>query len=333
LNVVASSNNNDDDSYDPGTAEKSYGYSFFSFIDSVIEMIDTIYFHWLKTGGLYDISMKSSAIECRYRNKYTFTVSCSKSLKGVEATLWDIPQWSEGKKGGELKRQLLVFNTHLDSGHQVNRKKQVYEILDFIDDTLRSIEKMRTIVNDDDQGRQQLQQHQYDWSNTGVLVVGDFNIKAQTTEYYETLMSLSNSNYNNNRRHNCSWKDCFSGIEEELDNSTNKDDGSHGKNQYHHHYHHTYSLQNSLVEYSNDCGRIDYIFGIQRLASTPTRKLSTPVALAESISKQEQQQDHITTSRTFMTLDGVSRTIRNEPIDAESSDHYALILDLIPRAI
>jgi len=296
-------------------------------------MIDTIYFYCLKTGGLYDISTKSSAIECRYRNKHTFTVSCSKSLKGVEATLWDIPQWSEGKKGGELKRQLLVFNTHLDPWHQVNRKKQVYEILDFIDDTLRSIEKTRTVVNDDVQGRQQRQQHQYDWSNTGVLVAGDFNIKAQTTEYYETLMSLSNSNYNNNRRHNCSWKDFFSGIEEDIDNNTDNDDGSHAKREYHHHYHHTYSLQNSLVEYSNDCGRIDYIFGIQRFASASTPKSSKHVTIAEFVSEQEQQQDDIITSRTFMTLDGVSRSIRKEPIGAESSDHYALILDLIPQSI
>lgn len=229
-------------------------------------MIDTIYFHCLKTGGLYDISPKLSAIECRYRNKHTFTVSCSKSLKGVEATLWDIPHWSEGKKGGELKRQLLVFNTHLDPWHQVNRKKQVYVILDFIHDTLRSIEKTRTDV--------------YDWSNTGVLVVGDFNIKAQTTEYYETLMSLSNSNYNNNRRYNCSWKDLFSGIEEDIDNNTDNDEGSHAKSEYHH-YHHTYSLQNSLVEYSNDCGRIDYIFGIQRFALASTPKSSKHVTAAE----------------------------------------------------
>jgi endonuclease/exonuclease/phosphatase family metal-dependent hydrolase len=353
-------------------------------------MIDTIYFHWLKTGGLYDISTTTtkhepSIIKCLYRNKYTFTVSRSKSKKGIEGSLWDIPQWSDDDDdnnsndaiiekrvdvvlrntttttNNQTKRRLLVFNTHLDPWDSMNRKKQVNEILDFIDGTLRSIEEeimmINNIVVDDDddddeetgQRQQQQQQIQHEWwSNTGVLIVGDFNIKAGSTEYYETLMSMSMSNNNNknnndddsNRRrhHQCNWKDYFFGIEEG-DNNNEKviNNNNNNDKSKHIHQHHTYSIQNSLVEYPNDCGRIDYIFGIQDFTTSPT----AGSILNREYQKQQQHQEKknmnsiisTSSSRTFMTLDRVTRSIRKEPIGAESSDHYALILDLIPRRI
>jgi endonuclease/exonuclease/phosphatase family metal-dependent hydrolase len=346
-------------------------------------MIDTIYFHWLETGGLYDISktttattkQKPSIIKCLYRNKHTFAISRSKSQKGVEATLWDIPQWlyddnninddeiieKEGVyNNNQTKRRLLVFNTHLDSWDTMNRKKQVNEILDFIDDTLRSIEEevmINNVVVDDDNeeetGQQRQQQRNW-WSNTGVLVVGDFNIKAGSTEYHETLMSMSsnkNDNNNNNdddsnrrRHHQCNWKDYFFGIEEGDNNESanvnvNDDDKSKHIN-LHQHQHHTYSIQNSLVEYPNDCGRIDYIFGIQDFTTSSSSSSSSSI-LNREYQKQQQEKKNTnmnsiisnSSSRTFMTLDKVSQSIRKEPIGDESSDHYALILDLIPRRI
>ena len=358
------------------------GSSSSSFIiNNLIEMIDTIYFHWLKTGGLYDISkttttkQKPSIIKCLYRNKHTFAISRSKSQKGVEATLWDIPQWLEDdnninddeiieKEGAhnnnQTKRRLLVFNTHLDPWDTMNRKKQVNEILDFIDDTLRSIEEeimmINTVVvddNDDDEkeeaGQQQQQQRNW-WSNTGVLVVGDFNIKAGSTEYHETLMSMSNNkndNKNDNdddsnrgQQHQCNWKDYFFGIEEEDNNeNTNNNNNEKSKNINLHPHHHTYSIQNSLAEYPNDCGRIDYIFGIQDLTTTLS---SSSISKREYQKHQHQEKKNMnmksiistsSSSRTFMTLDKVSRSIRKEPVGDESSDHYALILDLIPHRI
>jgi hypothetical protein len=55
------------------------------------EIFHTLRLQLFQTGGLYD--MAASGITYTYRAKHTFTVSRSKSLKGVEeATLWKIPQ-------------------------------------------------------------------------------------------------------------------------------------------------------------------------------------------------------------------------------------------------
>eukprot|EP00539_Tryblionella_compressa_P003177 CAMPEP_0178747280 /NCGR_PEP_ID=MMETSP0744-20121128/8237_1 /TAXON_ID=913974 /ORGANISM="Nitzschia punctata, Strain CCMP561" /LENGTH=291 /DNA_ID=CAMNT_0020400505 /DNA_START=246 /DNA_END=1121 /DNA_ORIENTATION=- len=208
------------------------------------ETINTAYLHIMKTGGLYDFSTPSMI--CRYRKKHTFTKSRSKSRKGVEATLWDVPQWGEGKK-------LLVFNTHLDPWSVSNRRHQVGEILEFFRDTLQTIDERSNGT--------------HDWSNTGVIALGDFNIKADSAEYEETLMS------------NQGWIDYF---QDELGQ--------------------TYATDNSLANYPEDCGRIDYIFGVERYG----------------------------TSHRFLPLKAVSRSIRKEPVGEESSDHYALLLDLLP---
>ena len=257
---------------------------------------------------------------CRYRSKHTFAVSRSKSKKGVEATLWDVPQWwssddcnsnsnsnsdgNGGIQGNDNKqrhKRLLVFNTHLDPWHVANRRKQIREIFDFIEDTLQSIENVDVSISEEDS---------YDWSQTGVMVVGDFNIKAGSEEYWETLKLLeSMSAQLNNNGNPHAWNDYFFlPGETDVDNEDRQ---------------HTYALQNSMVEYPEDCGRIDYMFGIQRLAtklpeSSTDRETPTP------------PQPPKRKLRTFMPLSVVSRSIRKEPIGVESSDHYALILEVIP---
>lgn len=278
-----------------------------SFLSTVKELLDTLYFGLQKTGGLYDFSIQ--LMNCRYRGKHTFSVSRTKSKKGIEATLFDVPQWRSdpGTNGDRNNKQnhkrLLVFNTHLDAWHAANRRKQILEILGFIEETLQSIENIDVSISAEEDSPpsfdtgDQRQHNNYDWSQTGVLVVGDFNIKAGSDEYWETLKLFESKSVPSN-----GWKDYFFLPGETDDNNDDQ---------------HTYALQNSMVEYPQDCGRIDYIFGIQRFTK-----------LLESRDCPTLQQSKST--RTFMPLNVVSRSIRKEPIGAESPDHYALILEVIP---
>jgi endonuclease/exonuclease/phosphatase family metal-dependent hydrolase len=214
------------------------------------ELFHNMHLRLLQTGGLYD--MAAPGITCTYRAKHTFTVSRSKSLKGVEATLWKIPQWGQ-------MYSLLVLNTHLDPWHEPNRRQQVQEIAEFFQTTLETIQE-------------QQQPQQQDWSRTGVLVVGDFNIKAGSEEYHKVLMKQEGR-----------WKDYFDGLEPQQD---------------------TYALQNSLVSIPEDCGRIDYIFGIERFGNYQ-----------------------------FLPLQCLSKSLQVHPQGQELSDHYPLILvaEFIPR--
>lgn len=289
-------------------AIKSLGFE--SFFGSTKELMDTLYFHLQKTGGLYDFSNPS--IICRFRSKHTFAVSRSKSNKGVEATLWDVPQWSRSQRGNghgndeeQRKRRLLVFNTHLDPWHVANRRTQIGEILDFMEKTLKSIEDTEqskatvnnpqtTLYNGDER-----KTCEYDWSQTAVLVVGDFNIKAGSKEYWETLEYLRSTL--GPSANDDGWKDYFF-LPGETEDDTDQ---------------HTYAIQNSLAEYPNDCGRIDYIFGIKSFGKPLQRINST---------SQQQSKYH----RAFMPLNVITKSIRKEPMGYESSDHYALILELIP---
>lgn len=283
-----------------------------SFLRTIQEMIDTLYFHWQKTGGLYDFSNPSMA--CIYRRKHTFTVSRSKSNKGVECTLWDVPQWHSSQNNDYdnddenenmiQKRKLLVFNTHLDPWHSANRKQQVGEILAFIEETIEAIEneaidsKASTFREESDARHR----HEFDWSQTGVLVVGDFNVKAGSIEYNEILMPSASDRASMDNG-SCDWIDYFS-IEDEKPDDVDQ---------------HTYALQNSLVEYNDDCGRIDYIFGIQSF--TPGSKSIEQIGASR---KEEKG------TRMFLPLKVVSRSIRKDPVGDECSDHYALVLELIP---
>jgi endonuclease/exonuclease/phosphatase family metal-dependent hydrolase len=195
------------------------------------EMGHTLFLHLWETGGLFDLASckvepSGKAIQCTYRAKHTFTKSRSKSLKGVEATLWKIPPsiWTRsGESNDRNHYSLLVFNTHLDPWHPENRQSQIREILHFMEETLEAI---------DGQKQQELDEN---WSSrTGVLVLGDLNIKADTNEYYDLLL-LNNG-----------WKDLFSDFDEEAE---------------------TYSRKNSLTCYPDDYGRIDYVFGVTNFKS------------------------------------------------------------------
>ena len=272
--------------------------------DTMKEMVDTFNFYWQSTGGLYDVSDPSMA--CLYRSKHTFSVSRSKSKKGVEATLWSIPKWD--KHGGKLKTQLLVFNTHLDPWHEENRRKQILEIMDFMQDTLQSIEReamaSRAVV-DENAARSICEENEetnniHDWSRTAVLVLGDFNIKAGSEEYWETVRLLESTSVSSNSNHG--WKDFFL-LPGETDDNVDQ---------------HTYAVANSLAEYPEDCGRIDYVFGVQSFVNPKRRESGRDVPQKQG------------TSRMFMPLKEISRSIRKEPTGVESSDHYALILEVIP---
>ena len=223
--------------------------SLFSFFGSSVlsELWNSLYLRVQKTGGLFDMAIPT--ISCQYRAKHTFSKSRSKSLKGVEATLWNIPQWKD--------ISLLVLNTHLDPWHASNRQIQVREIVEFLRDTLKAI---------DDQSTDSNKENCHDWSRTAVLVVGDFNIKADSEEYHQIMQEQK------------VWKDYFRGESQ-----------------------HTYALENSLVSYSKDCGRIDYIFGI----------------------------DEFGTHR-FQSLKCISKSIQLQPNSQEMSDHYPLVVELVP---
>lgn len=283
-----------------------------SYFSSAKELLDTMYFFWIKTGGLYDFA--SPSMTCLYRRKHTFSVSQTKSNKGVEATLWDVPQWRNQdteSKNQENQKRLLVFNTHLDAYHHAvaNRRAQIGEILDFMEDTMQSIEKVEasTMKGREDDSISVLsadnrESSRFNWSHTAVLVVGDFNIKAGSKEYWETLEFVESRLASTTSNGDNAWKDFFASVD---DTDINDEDQ------------HTYALQNSLALDQNAYGRIDYIFGIQRFGKPPKAIESTPQKEAES-------------SRTFMPLNVVSRLIRQEPIGEESSDHYALVLEVIP---
>lgn len=166
---------------------------------------------------------RPNAAHCAYRSKHTFSQSRSKSLKGVEATLWtDIAAW-------DYHYDLLVFNTHLDPWVKENRQQQVNEIIDFMTTTIHRIDQLPN------------HQRRNGWSSTGVMVVGDFNVKADTEEY-ETLFR------------NRGWKDCMAIVssKETLSNDIVREEQ-------------TYASSNSLVSFPEDCGRIDYMFMVDAL--------------------------------------------------------------------
>lgn len=153
---------------------------------------------------------------CVYRRKHTFTKSRSKSQKGVEATLWrNIIAW-------EGRFDLLVFNTHLDPWSLENRKQQTKEIEEFM------IMVVSTI-------------HEEQKRKTGVLVMGDFNIKAHEMKEYESTFTSRG------------WKDLFLPSSIGIDKRRDM------------HPVHTYAEENELACCPEDYGRIDYIFSVDEI--------------------------------------------------------------------
>ena len=228
-------------------------------------------------GGLYDLSAggQGEGTKCIYRSKHTFTISRSRSLKGVEATLWKIPRWGFG-------RQLLVFNVHLDPSKEgaKNRQHQIAEVLIFMDQTTNylDLQEMKR-KNDSDSQEGELG---VDWtSRTGVLLLGDFNIKASTFEYQQLLQRKE-------------WNDFFEGVTQHTYDESNTlvspaHTGSNNRDGPH-------------VENDGDYGRIDFIFGISRLGK-----------------------------HRFLPLKCLSRSIETQGKGQELSDHYPLVVQLIPE--
>ena len=243
-------------------------------------------------GGLYDLSAFSSeqrqSAKCVYRSKHTFTVSQSRSLKGIEASLWNIPHW-----GNAL--QLLVFNTHLDPSWKgaKNRPNQIDEILEFMAHTMDDLDKQTTIIVKSDLKTKQGISIA-DWpSRTGVLLLGDFNIKASSVEYQQLLQRKE-------------WKDFFQGMEQYtyaesnslvpcsnlFESNTNSKENNHKID----------SIEDANSGREEDYGRIDFIFGVARLGK-----------------------------RNFLPLQCLSRSIEIQDEGQELSDHYPLVLELVPE--
>jgi hypothetical protein len=218
---------------------------------SLSELIYTAYLHFWQTGGLYDLSRGAT---CVYRKKHTFTKSRSKSLKGVEATLWrNIFAW-----GGRF--DLLVFNTHLDPWSVENRILQTYEIEQF----------MKSVAMDMEDGHRR---------KTGVLVIGDFNVKAHNVEEYTSLFMSRG------------WNDLLAMVVIGNDRVNGCTDQKA----------HTYAEQNQLACCPEDYGRIDYIFSVDEI-----------------------------NGKKFLPLKCVSSAILMQPPGEELSDHYPLVVEVIP---
>jgi len=222
--------------------------------------------------GGSDACSSSTTATCVYRSKHTFTHSRSKSFKGVEATLWkNISKWDQ-------RFDLLVFHTHLDPWSVENRKFQVQEIEEF----MTRVTKELMDVDNEDVGRR----------NTGVLVLGDFNVKFHETKEYESLFMSR-----------C-WKDLMmptSSKETVPCIEDKKGCRKEADTELKTHQQHTYAEQNQLACCPEDYGRIDYIFSVD-----------------------------VIDGRNFLPLKCVSSHILLQPPGEELSDHYPLIVEVIP---
>ena len=123
--------------------------------------------------------------------------------------------------------------------------------------------------------------------NTGVLVLGDFNVKFHETKEYESLFMSR-----------C-WKDLMM-MPTKTTTVASKDDDTGIKPQDPHQQH-TYAEQNQLACCPEDYGRIDYIFSVD-----------------------------VIDGRTFLPLKCVSSRILIQPPGEELSDHYPLVVEVIP---
>jgi hypothetical protein len=95
----------------------------------------------------------------------TFSISATKSRKGVMGTLWDMSTiWGSSRK-------LMVFSTHLDAFHVENRRHQLAQAVKFIDNVVQEEIAAERIRPD----------------NTAILLLGDFNIIQGSDEYHQTL--------------------------------------------------------------------------------------------------------------------------------------------------
>jgi endonuclease/exonuclease/phosphatase family metal-dependent hydrolase len=135
-----------------------------------------------------------------------------------------------------------------------------------------------------------------DCKKTCILVVGDFNVKFHETKEYESLFMSR-----------C-WKDLMATTTtttvpsiKDKKGCAKDDDTDNTHDPYPHQQQHTYAEQNQLACCPEDYGRIDYIFAVD-----------------------------VIDGRTFLPLKCVSSTILVQPPGEELSDHYPLVVEVIP---
>lgn len=133
-----------------------------------------------RTGGLW--LAHSTNLKLLHHQRYTFTISSTKSKKGVQVRLFIFILIDEKKKKAALldmdplwpSKYLLIFNTHLDAVDRNGSKKiQVEQLQSFMAETLQSLSSKIPL------------------KNCGVLLMGDFNISSISSGYSD-LISVSN---------------------------------------------------------------------------------------------------------------------------------------------
>lgn len=131
-------------------------------------------YFWVKqTGGLW-FSFKKD-INLIHASKHTFSVSESKSKKGVMCVVLDVSQFWPNK-------HLMLFNTHLDPMNLNNKKQQVMEIQSFIAQTTDSLRTSKKWTSE------------YFEKNVAAMVIGDFNIPSIVTQDYQFLLDSLQAN-------------------------------------------------------------------------------------------------------------------------------------------
>jgi len=132
-------------------------------------VLDTLRYYWNKNGGLW-FSCKNE-LHIKYNNQYTYTISGTKSNKGIFVCLLDIsPYW-------ENQRHLIIFNTHLDPSHfPIQQSGQLKELQYFIAESLKDVfSKFPNMQTKD----------------CSVLIFGDFNL-GQNSNLYLEIQNLFN---------------------------------------------------------------------------------------------------------------------------------------------
>eukprot|EP00873_Tetraselmis_striata_P032834 jgi/Tetstr1/453098/TSEL_003938.t1 len=205
------------------------------------DILHTLWFRLRGTGGLLHVHRAASTDAPLHTQRRSFTVSRSRSLKGVEATLWSPRQWQS--------RRLLVFNTHLDPWVDANKLQQLREIRAFVADTVAEVSARRAEFG----GDPDLASF---WRGIAVLVVGDFNIKSTCGPMYDRMLQLlggPDSPAQDLYRATASGGSAVA-IEDEL----------------------TYDIAaNSLADSAGDSGRIDYVL---QLTGLPALEATMPDA-------------------------------------------------------
>eukprot|EP00357_Protocruzia_adherens_P022181 CAMPEP_0115027140 /NCGR_PEP_ID=MMETSP0216-20121206/35270_1 /TAXON_ID=223996 /ORGANISM="Protocruzia adherens, Strain Boccale" /LENGTH=398 /DNA_ID=CAMNT_0002402561 /DNA_START=3434 /DNA_END=4627 /DNA_ORIENTATION=- len=129
--------------------------------------LDSIKATWTEKGGLYCSHRSDITVE-EFR-KHVFTVSATKSKKGVIAMLYNADLILPGK-------YVLGINTHLDPYNIQNKQeRQIEQVVEFIRETVEHLAKRRPTL---------------DFSKTALIMTGDFNIDSQT-RLYRKLIEIS----------------------------------------------------------------------------------------------------------------------------------------------